>query len=179
MPDPRSVPSLSLDGINRQVRVLPSPSGPQDISTSSIARTCRAVRTWHAREAIIIYLFGHLLLIPASICFRAKALLGVINLVSVSPHRAAAAACPPSHAARPPAFCLPASRSSRSFALGIERASERLAFLTNPEFADCDRQLKRNVVVYGHIRLPPRRPRPPRPSPTWRLYERSAGVQIN
>ena len=40
-------------------------------------------------QAIIIYLFGHLLLIPTSICFRAKALLGVINLVSVSPYRAA------------------------------------------------------------------------------------------
>ena len=42
-------------------------------------------------QAIIIYLSGHLLLIPASICFRAKALLGVINLVSVSPYRAARA----------------------------------------------------------------------------------------
>ena len=109
MPD-----ALSLDGINRQVT--------QDVPPPSLARGYIYIHVGvgaRARyiQAIIIYLFGHLLLflrllllIPTSICFRAKALLGVINLVSVSPYRAA---CPPA--------CLPAASGVAFVAFWIDR----------------------------------------------------------
>ena len=85
--------SRSLDGINRQVSPdVPPPSLARGYIYIHVGVGARA----RYIQAIIIYLFGHLLLflrllllIPTSICFRAKALLGVINLVSVSPYRAA------------------------------------------------------------------------------------------
>ena len=95
--------SLSMALIGRLPRTCaPPPSGP---------RIYLHPRTHMPYiQAIIIYLFGHLLLIPTSICFRAKALLGVINLVSVSPYRAA---CPPA--------CLPAASGVAFVAFWIDR----------------------------------------------------------